>query len=299
MNFLPLAILAYILNGFSSIIDKVLLKKSLPSPLVYTFYINILGILALFLIPLGLNLNWVVLIYSIFSGLFYVFAMLTFFQSVKDNDLTVVAPVVGSLHPVFALILGGAFLHQYLSTLHLLAFFVLLLGTAILTYNLWSKRLGFNKVLMMMVVSGMFFALSSVTIREAFLLSNFITPLVVSRVASAIFVLAFLIFPVTRKQVFHSNITKHNFLNKTSALVFLGQSLGATGGVLLVLAVFLESPAIVNALFGMQYLVILGVAIFTFKKYPDLLGEKLSKGILFQKILGAAILSIGVFMLSK
>ena len=74
--------------------------------------------------------------------------------------------------------------------------------------------------------------------------------------------------------------------------------MGAAQGFLLALAVSLASPALVNSLFGMQYLVILGVSLALAKKAPQLLDENLSKAVVWQKILGAGILSLGVYLLS-
>ncbi|KKS63984.1 MAG: hypothetical protein UV33_C0041G0013 [Candidatus Daviesbacteria bacterium GW2011_GWA1_42_6] len=42
MSFLPIAIIAYALAAGSIVVDKILLKKSVNDPAVFTFFVNIL-----------------------------------------------------------------------------------------------------------------------------------------------------------------------------------------------------------------------------------------------------------------
>lgn len=299
ISYIPIAILAYALNGGAIIVDKILLRTSLPNPLVYTFYISLLGILTVFLIPLGLKLNTTAVIFSIISGLFGTFAFLTFFKGLKLGEVSVVGPVVGALNPLFTLIFGIVLFNQILTSSQLTAFFLLLIGAVILTFNIWANKLKFSEQLFMMVLSGIFFAAASLFLKEAFLSSNFITGLVISRVAAALFVLLFLIPKNLRSQIFSSKLATNNFLNKTSILLLSGQTMGALFGLLWAYTISLTSPAVVNSLFGIQYLVILGAALILGKNHPKLLDETLSFGVITQKIIGAAILSFGVYLLSR
>lgn len=299
ITYLPIAIVGFALNGGSTLIDKILLNKSLPSPFIYTFYINILGLLAILLIPFGLILSPEVLVSGILAGVIFVFALLYYFESLRVGEASVVAPVVGSFNPLFALLIGAIFLKQAITNTELLAFSILIFGATILTANIWLAKLKLNKQLLFMIIAGFCFGLSAVILRETFLLSNFITGLVISRLGGALVVLFFLFNPKIRSQIFSSKVSKNNFLNKTSLLMFSGQTLGALSGLLIAFAVSLANPALVNSLFGMQYLVIL-IAVFILEKYhPNLLDENFTKAILAQKIIGVGVLSLGVYMLSK
>lgn len=298
MSFLPFAILAYVFNGFSTIIDKILLKTGLPNPVVYVFYINILGLLALFLLPFGIIFDLEAASFSVLSGILFSFALLTYFQSLKMGEASVVAPMVGSLNPLFTLIIGYFLLGQVLADTQLLAFFVILLGAFFLTSSLWLSKLHFNKQLTFMILSGFFFGLSNIALKEGFNASNFVSGLVFNRLGGGLLVLIFLLDISTRSQIFASKLTRNNFMNKTSLLVFTGQTMGALSGLLITFGIFLANPALVNALFGVQYLVILGAALILSKDHPGLLEERLTKKTLAQKILGAVILSIGVFLLA-
>lgn len=299
INFLPIAILAYALNGGAAVIDKILLNKSVPSPIAYVFYISALGLLAVFLIPFGIQLNFYAIVYSILAGIFGNLALLTYFQSLKKGEASIVAPIVGGFNPLFALLIGSIFLGQVLTPPQLSAFFILMLGAVVLTHSIWSNKLAANQQLVLMAVSGLLFAMSYVFLREVFALSNFLTGLVISRLTGGLFVIIFLLHPHTRRLIFSSRVTHNQFVNKTSLLLLMGQIFGASSGLLITYGVSLTSPALVNSLFGFQYLVILGAALILGRKHPQLLDEDLTKGTLVQKIIGAGILSLGVYLLSK
>lgn len=285
--FLPISILAYALNAGAIIIDKILLTRALPNPAVYAFYISILGLLALVMLPFGFQWQGSILLPALLSGAASTLALLTFFKALKLGEASVAGPLVGALNPLFALVLGMLFFNQLVSSSQFLAMLVLLLGAGILTFNVWFKKIKTNQQLVMMVASGFFFALSYVFLKEVFATSNFITGLVLSRVFGALFALTFLLLPDIRKQILAPKVKP-----KVSLLLILGQSMGAAQGFLLAFATSLASPALVNSLFGVQYLIILGASFFIN------LNENLSKKALVQKILGAVILSLGVYLLS-
>ena len=301
INFLPIAILAYVLSGITAVIDKILLKKSIPNPLAYVFYISAMSMVAvLFLIPFGVNFNLNSTLFAALSGILGNFAFLTYFQALKKGEASIVAPIVGGANPLFTLILGSIFLGQILSPLQLLAFFMLMLGAVILTHNLWASKLTLNHQLLLMILSGFLFALTYLMLREAFLSSNFITGLVVSRITAGFSVLPLLLYPAARMQIFSGRATKNDFMNKTSALMLLGQSFGAGSGFLIALAVSFTTPALVNSMFGFQYLVILLAALFlAHERRSRLLDETLTKSALIQKVIGAGFLSLGVYLLSR
>lgn len=297
--FLPIAILAYTLNAGSTMIDKVLLKTGLPNPIVYAFFINVLGLLAVLLLPFGVQFEIHALILSIISGIVGFFAIMFYFRSLKNGEASVVVPIVGSLNPLFSLILGSLFLGHILTQLQYLAFFIIISGTAVLTYNLWISKLKLNMQLRDMILAGLLFSIGYLTLKEAFNHSNFITGLALSRLAGGLFALIFLFIPLYRSEILEANKSNSRTMNHTPMLFVLGQSLGAANGLLLSLGTYFANPALVNSLFGVQYLVILGVALFLKSHHRGkLLDEDLSKKVIGQKIIGAVIISIGVYLLS-
>lgn len=315
MNFLPYALFGYALVGASLLVNKIQIQTKQINPVSYTFYAGILQGFALLLIPFGFNLNFSqeTLFSAIISGIFFVLALYTLFSALNVSELSVVGPLVGALNPLFSLLIGVLFFNHLLTSTQLSAFFVLLFGAAVLTTNLWAShnwfytvvasRLALNRALILMILSGFLFGLSYIFLREAFLQSSFINGLVISRLSAAVFALMFLLVPKLKYQIrgFPSErrINPHRTLDTGQKLLFLlGQAASGGGNLAIFFAVALANPALVNSLFGVQYLVILIVALFL-KNYPKLLDEKLTKGAIVQKSVGTAILSIGVYLLSK
>lgn len=301
MNFLPISIIAYALNGGAILIDKILIRTSLPKPLAYTFYVSLLQILAIFLIPFGFTLHFDLAFYlAVASGFFGILAFYTLFSSLKHNEASVVGPLVGAFNPLFALALGGLFLGQILSFDQYLAFFILMLGSLVLTANLWRRKVQFSKKLLWIVSSGFFFALTYVLIRESFIYSNFLNGFIISRIAAALVVLTFLIPKSIRSQIISFEKSEHGITSKnTFILLIAGQLMGGLSVTMLTFGVSLASPALVNSLFGVQYLVILIASFLLAKKHPHILDEDLNKKTIFEKILGAVIISIGLYLLAK
>lgn len=300
MIYLPIAIFAHLLNGFSLIVDKTLMDHKLKSPFVYTFYIGLLSLLTIFLIPFGFTIpNIEAISYAISAGIVYIIALLAFFKSLQTSDLTIVSPIVGTLNPVFALILGFAFLGEELTRNQLTAFSLLISGSVFLTFNLWWRKHAFNKNLIYLTLAGLFFGLSYVLLREAFKQSSFIDGLIISRAAMVSFVLLFLAAPKIRRQIIASRLTKNHFMSKTGLLVLGSQLAGGISGFLVAFAVSLASPAVVNSLHGIQYIMLLGVAITLSKSHPDILDEKINPKTLGQKILATFLISLGLFYLFK
>lgn len=300
MSFLPISILAYAFNAGSIIIDKILLQKSLPHPIAYAFYISILGLLAVILIPVGFSLEpFNGVFYSAASGIVFVGALYTLFAALKKAEASIVGPVVGALNPFFTIIIGTIFFDQILDLNQITAILVLIFGAFVLTINPFAQKIEFNKSFWLMVISGFLFGLSYIFLREAFLVTTFINGLIISRISAGFFVLSFLIFPGLRKKIFERPAENNHNTKTIIILLLVGQLLGAAQGLLITYAVSLANPALVNSLFGVQYVVILAAALFLYKKHPDLLSETITKGVIIQKIIGVIILSGGLYLLAK
>lgn len=294
MSYIPVAILGYALTAGAIVIDKILLRHSIPNPFVYAFYINLLGLFALILIPFGVTFENNAIFYGSLSSIFYVFALVTMFEALKHGEASVVGPVVGALNPLFTLIILAAFFNQSLGSSEFTGFFVVIFGALVLTFDLWRKGLKVNRQLFWMVTSGLFFALGYIFLKQTFEYSNFFGGLVVTRAAAGLVVLPWLLFPSFRKQALPKYTAK-----STPILLFFGQAMGALSGIFINFGVLLANPALVNSLFGVQYLVILVVALLLQKRHSHLLDEKLTKATIFQKTTGAIVLSFGVYLLSK
>ena len=114
MFWLLIAIFSQSIYAIVNLVDKYLLKGLLPNAKVYTFYIGILGILFVFLIPLSflfpdfIKIDFIIpdssqIALSLLAGGVSIFAILGFFSALKIFETSRVVPAVGGLIPVFTL----------------------------------------------------------------------------------------------------------------------------------------------------------------------------------------------------
>ena len=95
------AILAYSLNATVTVIDKFLLKKSIPSPVTYGFFV---GILSIFVLPLFLLEfdwpGWGSVLFDLGTGMVFLLAILFLFTALKKGEASRVLPVIGGVIPL-------------------------------------------------------------------------------------------------------------------------------------------------------------------------------------------------------
>ena len=104
--------------------------------------------------------------------------------------------------------------------------------------------------------------------------------------------LAILLSARERRAIFHQPRQKGR--GKTAALFFTGQATGALGFVLVNYAISLASVSLVNAMQGVQYGFLLLMVGLLGRKFPKILSERLSGGVLAQKIIAIALISAGI-----
>lgn len=299
MAFLPVVLLGYILNSTSTLISKFIVDVNVPNPYVYTFYVSVLGFLALLLVPFGFQVPTIgVFLLSTLCALAFILALLMFYSSLYFDESSVVAPIVGTFNAVFTLLISLLFLNEAFLRSHFLAVALLLLG---LTFLVSTHLMEFEyqpKHFLLMFLSGLTYAISAVLMRKIFLAASFISGLVLVYVITGCFSLIFLTIPKIRRALFAASFGKHHLANKTTMLILLGEVLGVLGGFLITYGYFLTSAAVVNSLQGIQYIFILVVAMLLPKHLKHLMGEDfIYKGI-GQKVIGSVLIAIGLGLLT-
>src|SRR3989338_517893 len=105
MNWLFAALLAQVILGTAAVIDKFLLKKSFPNPVGYTFWIGILSVVALVLVPFGFE--WVsiaLMVRALAAGAVFIAALLLYFWALYYGEASGAIIAIGGLSPVATLV---------------------------------------------------------------------------------------------------------------------------------------------------------------------------------------------------
>ncbi len=155
-------------------------------------------------------------------------------------------------------------------------------------------------------MTAFLFALSFTTTKIVFLEQPFISGLIWLRIGGILAALSFIFFKEVREELFEKIKIKKKkalFENPKLAVVFLlNQVVGAGAGILQSLAIYLAPImylAFINAMEGVRYVFILVFTIILSYKMPRILSEKITKPILFKKVLAIILIIIGLVILSK
>jgi len=302
MNWLVIAIIAHFIFALVFIVDKFLLSKTVLQPRAYAFYVGLLGIFALLLIPFGFTLlpagQTVV---SLIAGILFVLAILFFYKLIQIGEVSRITPIVGGAVPIFTLILTYSFLGERLTVYQLVAFFLLVFGGVIMLWprkdrsNLSISKASLVKKLTIAIIAALFFAGSFVLTKFIFAEQPFINGFIWIRLGG--FLGAWLLFfwPGNRKIIFKTTGT---IKGRSVGLLISNKILSALAFLLLNYAIFLGSVTLVNSLQGIQYVFLLIIAFFLSKKFPQILKEQISQGVILQKIMAILLITLGLGILA-
>lgn len=314
------SISSYFINAGVYAADKFLLSKKIHSSITYTFYVGIWSIFNIFLLYFDF---WVPSLrelgVDLLAGLLFLVTLIFWYKALHQSEATRVVPIVGALVPIFSFLLSYIFLGETLAERQLLAFFILINGGILISVkrtsfwvikdvlasfkNVFGDMLGgihaqyrpTKRLILNSVTSALFFALYYVLIKYIYISQPFIGGFVWSRMGSFLGVILILFVPDWRKL-----IVKHQKGAKTSRniIFFLTvRLLAAAAFIMLNWAISMGNVALINSLQGTQYVFLFFIVLFLSTKYPKILNEELGGGVLLQKIIGAALISTGLYML--
>ena len=308
MNWLLIAIVAYLILAIVNLADKFLLEKVVPSAKTYTFLVGILGLVVIVISPWFLEWPGVYLFLgNVIIGALFPGALLLLYRALKIGDASKIIPLVGGVVPIFTVLLALIFLGERFSSTQWIAIVYLLLGTVMLVWlpaghSLWTKMLAWlglskqkNKIAILTAVgAGLVFAIFFVGTKFLYDQQSFLSSFIWIRLGTFLASLCLLAPKSIRIEIFQG---LKKLKGKQSVLFFSNQGIAAIGFLLQNYAIFLGSVVLVNALQGVQYafLLVLGGLISVF--FPKLLRENISKMIIVQKILAVILISLGLYFI--
>ena len=296
MQWIIISVFAYFLNAIALLIDKFLLKRIIPNPAVYAFYVGVLGLLVFVFAPFNFQFpNLLVLILSLAAGVSYIFALLVFYFLLKKGEASRIVPLVGGLSPVFIFILAWLLLQEMLSVIQICAFVLILLGGWLI---MWERKKGKTTfpwpVFFLSLLPAFLFALSHVLSKFVYVNFSFMSGLIWRGVGGFLGGMILFLIPQNREKIIKAVKRSQN---KKSFIFIFGQTCAAISFVLVNYAFFLGSVTLVNALSGVQYVFLFLIIIILSKKLPQILQEGITMRIIWQKALSLILISLGISLL--
>ncbi len=284
---LLVAIISRFVSGSSAVIDKMLLKKSYQNPVGYTFWLGVLGLAALALVPSGFQILAPSQIFiALAAGAALVAAMFLLFSALFRSEASNSLVLIGAVSPVFTLLFSAPVESGLLLPYHIIAF-VMFISTGFILYLAEEKHLRLT-ILALTSASGLFFGLSDALTKVVFLGANFVTGFIWIKVGGALLVLLFLIPPKTRNKIVHP--PEHE-TPKHRIIYLLNRGYAGLGSVLIAYAILLGPPTLVNATVNLQYIfIMLGGWL--------ILKEKFHGRVLWAKVSALILVSLGLLWLA-
>jgi len=296
MLWLFITISAYFLFAITALLDKYLLLGP-PNPKIYSFYVGILSISALLLIPfVGFSIpNFSYIILSLTAGALFIGALFVLYTGLERFEASRIISAIGGILPLFTFILvllSGE--RQELSFLRILAFLFLISGSVLITFK--KEKSVTLKSLSLSALAAFLFSLSFILTKFVYLSQPFWSGFIWMRIGGFLAALCFIFTPEVRKEIFTQ---KSSFKKKTGALFLFNQAIGSVAFVLqnwAIALVPLGFLTFITALEGTKYVFLLILTILASSRFPTLLKEEFSKSAIRQKLLAILLIIAGLVL---
>ncbi|MEF8846953.1 MAG: hypothetical protein V5A57_00790 [Candidatus Paceibacterota bacterium] len=298
MIWLIAIITAYLLLAVVALIDRYLLAGQ-PDPKVYAFYVGLLSLSLLLIIPfIDFYIpNLFLLGLSFLAGATLIIALFSLYTALEKFEASRIITATGGLIPIFSFILvwalpGG---EKVLSLTVVISFMLLVLGSVVIT---WQRKALFGESLKLSVLVAIFFALSMYLSKQVYNLVPFLNGLILIRVSSFLVALFFLFSKETRQEIFQKQET---FSKSTGSLFMVNQAMGGAAVILQNWSIALASISflpIIHALQGLEYGFLFVLAVLFSSKFPRLLKKDLTKKVIIKKVAGIMLIGIGLAVLA-
>lgn len=294
MSWLSIAFFAYFLSAAVVALDKFILAKKLPHPAVYAFYIGVIEIFALALLPFGFS--WPrapVFLIAFFSGVVFIAALVFLFQAIARFEASKVMPVVGALTPLALFTLSFARDDFALSYFQIIALIFLVAGSLLISYRK-INRAEFFAILKWSVPAAFFFGLSYFLAKMAYNETNFISGFVIGRLGGFFAAILLFVHPTVRASIKSATAEAHR---QSLFIIGVTRVIASISFIMAQYATFLGNATMVQALGGVQYIFLIPVMGVLSWKFPAIFQEDIRARALFRKIIATALILIGGFIL--
>jgi drug/metabolite transporter (DMT)-like permease len=312
MSWFWIAILSYFLLAIVNLTDKFLIDNVLRSSKAYAFLVCLLGSLIFLAAPWLLKYPGAFLLgANLITGAIFAAAIFFLYAALRRGEAARTIILIGGLIPVFSTLISWLFLGDVFNKEQILGLIFLLIGIFLVAFlpgrhSFWEKLwLSFRSEdykknsLLLIILAALFYALFFTATKYVYASQEFWSAFIWVRLGALISVLFFLFDKKSRQEII-SNLKGNNgkkHQNKNIFLFLFNKGLGSLSFILQNYAIFLGPVAIITALQGVQYAVMMFFAFFLgffFKEYK----EKFTWRALIQKTMALIFISLGLYFIS-
>ena len=306
MTWIIVSIISYFFGAVAALLDKVLLSGRIGHPSVYAFFVALFSLFALLFVPFGFQwYGYVPTLVFLVSGALFLYGLLAFYAAVQKNEISRVAPLVGTIMALTALLayfspFGGDLTRIVTITwVQFLAFALLVGGGILIAIDFPFKRS--ESVSPLVIVAGICMSISLLLLKYGYYWYdvNFESGFVWSRIGMFLGGVSLFVVPLFRKQIL-SGLRDHGIANKKNTktgMLFLANKVsGGTAAFLMNYATFLGPVTFIQALSGIQFVFLLLLAWVTSTQYPHIFEERFGVVQWVQKGVAISLIFLGMWL---
>lgn len=293
-NGIFIAVIAHGLIGGSLVWDKVLLRRPETKNLLsYVFWLGLISIFGLVLIPFGFKMPACKTIALAFgAGLLQQVAIYFYYAALKGGEASQTLAIMGGFSPVATALIGLALLRNPLGGKGTLLGFVLMVSGGFVMF--FSEKVDLRKVLPSVLIASGTYGLVNVLQKLAFNETNFVSGYVFFTLGTFVASLSLLIRPSWRREIFEDSEKAEP---RSRFWYFVNRFISGVGSFLIFYAISLTSPALVDAITGLRYVIVfLGAYVITVVR-PRWLQENFSGPVLLGKTVATSLVVAGLVLL--
>lgn len=303
-NWILIVIFGNLMGAFSNVISKIIVSGSTArkpiQPVPYVFYSGLFGIVV-FLPALILNawfgfIDFRILpaVVGLSGGLFLILSLWPFYHVLIKNETSRVMTIFVGAVPLFTFLLKYLVIGERLKGVQLMAVALLVVGGIMVSMRRRENGgMGMSSVALT-ALAGFGIALGLVLAEKTFRLQGFISGFVWLTGGYFLSSIIMYLWPGQKSKISDTG----EYAEKKNVFLFFSEKiLGTSGSILIKYAISLVSATLVNAFEGLkQFFVLVLAGIFSFF-YPEVYKEELKGVVLWEKILAAAFVFTGIFLL--
>lgn len=291
MNGVLIAIVAHGLIGISLVWDKVLLQERGTRNLAsFVFWLGAISFFGLALLPFGFKIPaWDAPVLGFLAGLLDLVASFFYYWALKSGEASDELAAMGGFSPVATGLIAIPLLKQPVGA-DVVGFIVMCLGGFTMFF---AEKQPLRKMLPKILIASAAFGMSNVLQKIVFNETNFVTGYVFFTVGTFLGSMAMLIPRSWRRQIFkHSEETSP----KSRFWYMSNRFLAGVGSFLVVFAISRDSPAVVEAISGVRYVIVFIGAYGITKLKPRWFREDFSRRALSFKAIATCLVVIGLVL---
>lgn len=287
-----MAVVAHGLIGISLIWDKILLRRPETKNLLsYVFWLGFISIFGLLLMPFGFHIPTpATMVLALGAGVLHLAANYFYYAALKAGEASQTLAIMGGFSPVATALVAIGLLKHPLGQGSLLGFLLMVLGGFVMFF---SEKVNLRRILPTVLMASATFGLLNVMQKMAFDRTNFVTAYVFFTFGTFIGALLLLIPRSWRRQIFAES---EKATPQNRFWYFVNRFISGVGSFLTFYAISLTSPAIVDAITGLRYVIIFVGAYGVTRLKPSWLRENFSGMALLAKT-AATLLVVGGLVL--